>query len=416
MRIQRDIYLNRLIIRKHNGMAKAVTGIRRCGKSYLLFELFKEHLLSEGVEADHILEFSLDDLESEYLQDAHILLKEIKDKILDDKMYYVLIDEVQLVDKLKGLINSLIKIKNADIYVTGSNSKMLSSDIVTELRGRLDEVRVRPLSFSEFAKTRSEISSKTLTEYMDYGGMPRIAELETEEEKVSYLNNLNKIVYLRDVSERHSVKYPAVLENVMNTLSSSVGSLTSVTRLKNTMNTSGFKSADEETIKKYIEYLEDAFLFEKAQRYDVKGNRYTSTPQKYYMVDPGLRNSFMNFRQVEYPHLMENVIYNELRTRGYTVDVGLIEIREKDGDTYRYKQIEVDFIANKGSKRYYIQSAFSALAENKVQQEIRPFLKIKDSFKKIMVVGDDIPPHRDQYGIVTMGILEFLMNENSLDF
>lgn len=417
MQIQRDEYLNKLIEHKQNGLIKVITGVRRCGKSYLVFRLFKEHLLKEGIGKDHIIEIVLDDRRFKRLRDPDACLEYVTSKAAGPGTYYVLLDEVQLMEDFEEVLNSFLHMDNVDVYVTGSNSKFLSSDIVTQFRGRGDEIRVYPLNFREFYSSEKFASAaEAWKEYYTYGGLPFILNLEKEGDKVSYLQRLFKETYLKDIIDRHHIQNDIQLEELLNIISSSVGSLTNANKLAN-----AFKSKEKEelsapTIKRYLDYLEDAFIIEKAMRYDIKGKRYINTPYKYYFVDVGLRNARMNFRQQEENHIMENIIYNELKVRGFSVDVGIEEINEKDGSgQYSRKQTEVDFIANKGSRRYYIQSAYELSSEEKIYKEERPLKAISDSFKKIMVVKDDIMVKRDDSGIVTIGLLDFLLNKDSLD-
>ncbi len=416
MEIPRDGYLNELIIRKWNGMAKVITGIRRCGKSYLLTNLFMNHLLSEGVPRDHIIDIELDLLENKEYRVPEKLYDRILKSITDDRDYYVFLDEIQLVDDFESLVNSLLRKGNIDVYVTGSNSKMLSSDVITEFRGRGDEIMVRPLSFSEFAPAFGGDRREAWKAYMTFGGMPELFNLATEEQKSAYLKKLTDEVYLRDIKERHVLMRPAALDRIVDILSSSIGSLTNPTRLKNTMLSKGYDSIDEKTVTDYIGYLEDSFLFEESKRYDVKGNSYFDTPLKYYSMDIGLRNARLNFRQTEYTHIMENIIFNELRSRGFDVDVGIVQCRKKIDGKMTYCQLEIDFVANKGSQRFYIQSAYSLPGPEKTEQEIRPFSKVQDFFKKIVITGDDIPLSRDERGVVFMNVMDFLMDAKSLDY
>ncbi len=416
MEIPRDDYLNKLIARKWNGMAKVITGIRRCGKSYLLMELFRNHLLEEGVDYNHIINIELDILENKRYRDPEELHKRILELMLDDGEYYVFLDEIQLVHDFESLVNSLLKLKNVDVYITGSNSKMLSSDVITEFRGRGDEIMVRPLSFSEFCYGFQGETREAWKEYQIYGGMPGLHRLKSDEQKSAYLKKLIDEIYLKDIEERHNIRLPLALGNIVNSLSSAVGSLTNPTRLKNTMIQKGYGKIDEYTVTKYIGYLEDSFMYEEALRYDVKGNSYFDTPLKYYSMDIGLRNARLNFRQIEYTHIMENIIYNELRCRGFNVDVGIVKSRTHADDKLKYCQYEIDFVANKGNQKYYVQSAYSLPDSEKTEQEIRPFLKVKDSFKKIVVTGDDVPRNRDEYGIVYMNVIDFLLDKNSLDY
>ena len=414
MEIKRDRYLNRLISRERNGMTKVVTGMRRCGKSYLLFNLFKNHLLNSGVKPNHIICIALDSLEDEPLLDANKLYSAIKGSITDDDQYYVLLDEIQLVDRFEKVINSLMRISNVDIYVTGSNSKMLSSDIITEFRGRADEVRVMPLSFSEFVTAYDGTDKEAWDDYTEYGGLPEILMMKGDEQKSAYLASVLNKTYLKDIKDRYSIRIPSALDGIFDVLSSSVGSLTNPKRLRDTLRTKGFTTIDDSTVSSYIGYLEDAFLFEKSSRYDVKRRFYFDTPSKYYATDIGIRNVRLNFRQSEETHLMENVIYNELRSRGFTVDVGIVDYTETTDGKRVMKRTEIDFVANKGKIRYYIQSAYM-MDDDKRKTEIRPFLKVNDSFGKFIIVNGSSRPHVDDNGIITMGIIDFLKNDRSLE-
>ncbi len=414
MEIKRDRYLNRLISRKRNGMTKVVTGMRRCGKSYLLFNLFKNHLLSYGVRDDHIICIALDSLEDEPLLDANKLYSAIKDSITDSDQYYVLLDEIQLIDRFEKVINSLMRISNVDIYVTGSNSKMLSSDIIAEFRGRADEVRVMPLSFSEFIAAYDGTDKEAWDQYIEYGGLPEILMLDGDEQKSGYLMSVLNKTYLKDIKDRYSIRIPSALDGIFDVLSSSVGSLTNPKRVKDILRTKGFSTIDDSTVNDYIGYFEDAFLFEKSSRYDVKGRSYFDTPSKYYATDVGIRNVRLNFRQVGETHLMENVIYNELRSRGFTVDVGVVDFTETSDGKRVMKRTEIDFVANKGKIRYYIQSAYM-MDDSKRKTEIRPFLKVNDSFGKFTIVDGSMRPRVDDNGIITMGIIDFLKNDKSLE-
>lgn len=416
MIIPRDRYLDRLIARKHNGKPKVITGVRRCGKSYLLFNLFRNHLLQSGIDESHIITIALDSRENEEYRDVGILHKRILSLIADQSMHYVLLDEIQLAVGFESMINSLIRNENLDIYVTGSNSKFLSSDIMTEFRGRGDEVNVRPLSFSEFVSVYEGDKGDALAEYMDYGGLPELVMMKTDEQKAAYLKSLMETTYLKDIIERNEIRLPYLLENLVNVLSSTACSLVNPTKIKDTMVSSGYKSADEDTIVKYIGYLADAFLFEKAVRYDIKGRKYIGALEKYYPVDQGISNARLNFRQTsDRPHIMENVIYNELRSRGFDVDIGVVKFtRTKDGKMTNIAA-EVDFIARKGSRATYIQSAYRIDDPDKKEQELRSLLKINDSFKKVMIIGDSMKPNMDENGILFIGLMQFLSDENSLN-
>ena len=415
MRIKRDLYLNRLISRKNNGLIKIVTGVRRCGKSYLLFELFHEYLLDNGVDESHIIEVALDDRTNKRLRDPDNMLDYIKNMIQDKDTYYIILDEVQLLDEFEDVLNSLLHIRNADVYVTGSNSRFLSSDVITEFRGRGDEIRVHPLSFREYTSAYQGSVDEAWEEYYTYGGLPLILTRKEDEEKSEYLISLFQKVYLSDIVERHRIANTEELNELVDILSSSIGSLTNPLKLSNTFKSMKGKFISDKTINQYIDHLLDAFLVSKAVRYDIKGKKYINSPAKYYFEDVGLRNARLNFRQTEENHIMENIIYNELRIRGYRVDVGVIEKYEKDesGKTIR-KVLEVDFIATKGSEKYYLQSAFALPTPEKQAQEERPLALIGDSFKKIIIVKDNIKLRRNETGIVTMGIRQFLLDEDSL--
>jgi predicted AAA+ superfamily ATPase len=417
MEIQRDIYLQRLIHRKENGMVKVITGIRRCGKSYLLFHLFFNYLISIGVDESHVIRIALDDERYEELHSRKVLGEYVRSRMQDSDMYYLFLDEIQNVEEFEKLLNGLNRVENLDIYVTGSNSKFLSSDILTEFRGRGDEVRLFPLSFSEFYSVFSGTKTEAWNLYSVYGGMPQIVSQRKEEQKVTFLKNLFAKVYLDDIISRNHLRGDRIMDALADVLASSVGSLTNPSKLANTFISHGFKNVSDKTISSYIEYLSDAFLISKAVRYDVKGRKYISSPYKYYYCDVGLRNARLEFRQYEETHLMENIIYNELLIRGYSVDVGVIthDVKNVEGKISR-KQLEVDFIANQGSKRYYIQSAFAIPDREKMEQEQASLTRIPDSFRKIIIVGSEIPLWHNEEGITIMNIYDFLLNINSLDF
>ncbi len=425
MEIRRDLYLNKLIKRKNNGLIKVVTGIRRCGKSYLLNNLFYNHLIESGVAADHIIRFAFDSADDLYLigeslikiekekrgVDPEKFMAYIRSQIVDNRMYYLLLDEIQLLDCFETVLNGYLRKDNMDVFVTGSNAKLLSKDIITQFAGRGDEVHMYPLSFAEFMTIYKGDKYAGLEEYMLYGGIPIVVLREDANEKASTLENLFTEIYLRDITQRNRVKNIGELEDLLNILSSSIGSLTNPEKLKNTFKSVKKSKITSQTIKKYIDYFEDSFLIESALRYDIKGKSYIETPKKYYFSDLGLRNARINFRQFEPTHSMENVIYNELKMRGYNVDVGVIATTEKnhEGKVVR-KQLEVDFVCNLGSSRYYIQSAYSLPDETKRTQEIRPFRKIDDSFKKIVITKDFVHPYYDDYGILTVNIYDFLLD------
>ena len=416
MDIKRDKYLNDLINRMHNGMIKVVTGIRRCGKSYLLFNIFKNYLLEHGVAASHIITIELDQRKNKKYRDPDTILDYIESLIEDDEQYYIMLDEVQMLQEFEEVLNSLLHIRNADIYVTGSNSKFLSKDVITEFRGRGDEIHIYPLTFKEFMEAYDGDMYRGWAEYVVYGGLPLTVTMKTEEQKISYLTNLFKETYLKDIIERHHIEKTQELEDLVNILASAIGSLTNPPKIEATFKRAIQSTISLNTIRQYIEYLEDAFIINKANRYNVKGRKYIGTPLKYYFEDVGLRNARLGFRQVEETHLMENIIYNELRSRGYTVDVGVVEKRGTDENGKEYKnQLEIDFVANLGSKRYYIQSAFSMPTEEKRIQEKASLVNVNDSFKKIIVVKDVVNVTRDEDGITTMSIYDFLLKENSLE-
>ena len=409
--IKRDIYLNKLINRKENGMIKVVTGIRRSGKSYLLDPIFKNYLIANGVNEDHIIKLDLEDRKNKIYLNPDVLDEYIRSLIIDKKMYYIILDEIQNVSDFESVLNGFLHIENVDVYVTGSNSKFLSSDIITEFRGRGDEVRVYPLSFKEFVSAFKGSQDEAWSEYLVYGGMPYILSKKTDEEKSSYLRNLFETTYLKDIIERNNIGREDVLNSLVNVLSSSVGSLTNPTKLANTFVSNMIKDVNVQTIISYINYLLDSFLINKVEKYDIKGKKYISTPSKYYFTDIGLRNARINFRQLEEDHLMENIIYNELLVRGYNVDVGIVKIREKN----KRKQLEVDFICNQSYKRYYIQCTLHLEEREKTIQEEKPLLNIGDEFKKIIIVKDNIKHWYTEEGILVIGIQEFLLNLDSLD-
>ena len=409
--IQRDLYLNKIINRRENGLIKIITGIRRCGKSYLLDPLFKNYLLADGVKEDHIIKLELDRVENEKYRDSKALNEYIRSLIKDKDMYYVILDEIQLVKGFEFVLNGLLYEKNIDVYVTGSNSKFLSSDIITEFRGRGDQIKVNPLSFAEFLSAFNGDKYEAWNEYVTYGGMPLILSKKNDEEKSQYLKELFEQTYIKDIVERNNIQRIDILDSLINMLASSVGSLTNPQKLFDTFKSNGEKELSLNTINSYIADIEDSFIVNKSTRYDIKGKKYIQTPQKYYFSDIGLRNARLNFRQQEENHLMENIIYNELLIRGYNVDVGVVEVREEG----KRKQLEVDFVCNLGNKRYYIQSALNLDTKEKTIQESRSLNNIGDSFKKIIVVKDNIKLWRTDDGIVIMGIQEFLLNKDSLD-
>ena len=415
MEIKRDYYLNKLIQKKQNQLIKIVTGIRRCGKSYLLDPIFKNYLLENGVDSDHIIKLELDSIENMEYLDPKKLYDYVMGKVIDDKTYYILLDEIQKVENFESVLNSFLRKKNLDVYVTGSNSKFLSSDIVTEFRGRGDEIRVYPLSFSEFMSIYKGNSIEGFDEYILYGGLPLIATFKTAEEKIGYLSYQCDNVYINDVIERNDIRNDAELRTLIEVISSSIGSLINPTKLFNTFVSKGNKNITTKTIALYLKYLEEAFLVEKAKRYDIKGKKYIETPAKYYFVDIGIRNSLINFRQIEKNHIMENILFTELKKRGFNVDIGVVEKRQSNGNGKKeYKQLEIDFVVNKGSEKYYIQSAYNIMDDDKRSQELQSLLSVDDSFKKIVVVYDHFIKWQDEHGIIYMSIYDFLLNENSL--
>ena len=430
MEIRRDYYLNKLINRKNNGQIKVITGIRRCGKSYLLNNLFYRHLLESGVRKDHIIRFAFDSADDLVLigesliqiekekrgVDPEKFMAYIRSQIRDEEMYYLLLDEVQMMDCFEAVLNGYLRKENVDVFVTGSNARLLSKDIATEFAGRGDEVHMHPLSFAEFMSVYKGDKYMGLSEYMLYGGIPVVVLKETADDKASTLQNLFSEIYLRDILKRNRIKNIDELGELLNILSSAIGSLTNPEKLKNTFRTVKKSKINATTIKKYLDYFEDSFLIDAAYRYDIKGKSYIGTPMKYYFSDLGLRNTRINFRQFEQTHAMENVIYNELRMRGYNVDVGVVPATQKNaGGKIVRQQLEVDFVCNLGSRRYYIQSAYSLPDEEKRAQEIRPFTRIDDSFKKIVVTKDIVPTHYDEHGILTMNIYDFLLDADSLE-
>ena len=416
MEIKRDRYLNLLISKKHNGLIKVITGMRRCGKSYLLFTLFKDYLLSEGIEKSHIIEIAFDAYENKQYRDPDVLYPYLKEQIKDDGMYYVLLDEVQLLGEFEAILNSLTRMKNVDVYVTGSNARFLSKDVITEFRGRGDEVHMYPLSFAEFMSVYPGTKQDGWNEYMLYGGLPLVLSFTTPDQKIAFLKSLFEETYISDIVGRHSIRNKAELEELLNILSSAIGSLTNPEKLAATFRSAKNKKISSNTIKKYIDYLCDSFLIDSAVRYDVKGKKYIDTPVKYYFTDMGLRNARLNFRQLEETHSMENIIFNELKIRGFNVDVGVIiqyDTNEK-GNSIR-KQLEIDFVCNKGSKRYYIQSAYAIPDQAKMEQEQRSLMLTGDFFKRIIITKDTPAPYYNENGVLIMSVYDFLLNENSLD-
>lgn len=417
MEIKRNHYLNILISKKNNGLIKVITGMRRCGKSYLLFTLFKEYLLKEGVDEKHIIEIAFDTFENKHLRDPYVLYPYLKEQIKDESMYYVLLDEVQLLEDFESILNSLIRMKNVDVYVTGSNARFLSKDVITEFRGRGDEVHMYPLSFAEFMSVYKGAKQDGWNEYMLYGGIPLVLDFSTPDQKITFLKTLFEETYISDIVGRHHIRNKAELEELLNILSSAIGSLTNPVKLSATFQSVKKKNISNVTIKRYIDYLCDAYLIDSAIRYDVKGRKYIDTPVKYYFTDMGLRNARLNFRQIEETHSMENIIFNELKMRGFNVDVGVIMqygTNEK-GNSVR-KQLEIDFVCNKGSKRYYIQSAYAIPDQAKMEQEQRPLMLTGDFFKRMIITKDTPAPYYNESGVLIMSVYDFLLNENSLDY
>ena len=416
MEIRRDIYLNKLISKKHNGLIKVVTGMRRCGKSYLLFNLFKEHLIEEGIGKDHIIEIAFDSFENKKYRDPEVLYPYLMERLADDAMYYILLDEVQLLGDFESILNSLGRKKNVDVYVTGSNAKFLSKDVITEFRGRGDEVHMYPLTFLEFMSVYKGERSEGWRDYVLFGGIPLVLGFETADQKSDFLKSLFEETYISDIIGRNNIRNKAELEELINILSSAIGSLTNPSKLSATFKSIKNKTISKDTIIKYIDYLKDSFLIDSAIRYDIKGKKYISTPSKYYFTDQGLRNARLNFRQVEETHVMENIIFNELKVRGFNVDVGVVVMNEvdKSGKKIR-KQLEVDFVCNKGSKRYYIQSAYAIPDAEKMKQEQRSLINTGDGFKKIIITKDAVAPLYNDEGVLMMNVYDFLLNQDSMD-
>lgn len=416
MIIHRPHYLNKLIDCRHNGMIKIVTGIRRCGKSFLLFTLFSDWLKNQGVSSQHIIQIDLEDRRNKALRNPDALLDFIDSQIKDDSMHYVMIDEVQMVPEFEDVLNSYLKIPNVDVYATGSNARFLSKDVITTFRGRSFEIKVYPLSFKEFFSAYHGSEKEAFDEYMTFGGMPQILSFSNSEMKSEYLKNLYTETYLRDIKERYQIKNDEDMDNLLDVISSAIGSLTNPAKLANTFKTVKKEKISRNTVCSYLEYICESFLAEKASRYDVKGKKYLDTPYKFYFTDLGLRNARLNFRQLEPSHMMENIIYNELRIRGFNVDVGVVPIvkRNADGKQERVR-LEIDFVCNKGSQKYYVQSAYQMLDELKIKQEEASLRNVDDSFKKIIIVADNIIIRRNETGITTMSIYEFLLKENSLE-
>lgn len=416
MKIGRDVYLNKLISKRHNGLIKVVTGMRRCGKSYLLFNLFKEYLVNEGVAENHIIEIAFDSFENKRYRDPEVLFPYIMEKMSDERMYYVLLDEVQMLDDFESVLNSLGRKQNVDVYVTGSNAEFLSKDIITEFRGRGDEVHMYPLTFGEFMSVYDGDKQEGWRDYVLFGGIPLVLGFETADQKSDFLKSLFEETYISDITGRNNIRNKAELEELLNILSSAIGSLTNPSKLSATFKSVKNKSISKDTIIKYIDYLRDSFLIDSAIRYDIKGKKYINTPSKYYFTDLGLRNARLNFRQVEETHVMENIIFNELKVRGYNVDVGVVVMNEvdKNGKKIR-KQLEVDFVCNKGSKRFYIQSAYALPDKEKMEQEQRSLVNTGDGFKKIIITKDAVAPLYNEEGILVMSVYDFLLNPDSME-
>ena len=414
--IERKKYLDELVSLQNNGMIKVITGMRRCGKSYLLFEIFTSYLENNGIAPDHIIKVDLEDFKNRAMRNPDNLYAYVESRVIDEGMYYILLDEVQMLDSFEDVLNGFLKMRNVDIYVTGSNAKFLSKDIITEFRGRGFEVKMYPLSFSEYMSAYSGSVQAGFNEYMLYGGLPQILSYHSEEQKVRFLKTLFDETYSKDSKDRHNIRKDDDLEELINIMASGIGALTNPNKLANTFRSEKKSAISYDTVKDYIDYLCDSFLIEKSTRYDIKGKRYVNSPYKYYFMDLGLRNARINFRQSEKSHLMENVVYNELRVRGFNVDVGVVPVivRDKDGKQQRFG-FEVDFICNLGSRRYYIQSAYRMESEEKIDQERASLLKVDDSFKKIIIIGEESPVIRDEAGITTISIYDFLLKDNSLE-
>lgn len=408
MIVRRDKYLDELIGWKHTDLIKIVTGIRRCGKSFLLFTLFHQHLLETGTDEDHIIEIALDDISNEELRKPFKMLAYVKERVKDKGQYYLIIDEVQLLDRFVDVLNSFMHMSNVDVYVTGSNSRFLSKDVATEFRGRGMEIHIYPLSFAELYVAVGGDKNELWKRYYTYGGLPYLAVLNDNAQRSEYLMRLNQTLYLRDIIERNKIANEEAFTDLMNVMASGIGAPCNPNKIANTFKTVRKETLAPHTIANYLSYMEDAFIIEKSIRYDIKGRKYIGTLAKYYFQDVGLRNALLNFRQVEETHIMENIIYNELRSRGYSVDVGMIEARTA---TER-RQLEVDFVANKGDKRYYIQSAFALPNEEKREQELASLKRINDSFKKVIIMRDDISPYHDENGVLIMGLMDFLLGTN----
>lgn len=415
-RIERKKYLDELVSLRHNGMIKIITGMRRCGKSYLLFELFTSYLEGSGVAPDHIIKVDLEDYKNRAMRDPDRLYAYVESRMADDGMYYILLDEVQMLDRFEEVLNGFLRMRNADVYATGSNARFLSKDIITEFRGRGFEVKMYPLSFGEYMSVYPGTVQAGFNEYMLYGGLPQILSYGSEEQKVRFLKTLFDETYIRDIKERYDIRKDDDLEELINIMASGIGALTNPNKLANTFRSEKRSAISYDTVKDYIDYLCDSFLVEKSTRYDIKGKRYVNSPYKYYFMDLGLRNARINFRQSERSHLMENLVYNELRIRGFNVDVGVVPVVTKGEDGRQQRaSLEVDFICNLGSRRYYIQSAYRMESEEKLRQERASLLRVDDSFKKIIILGEECPVTRDESGITTIGIYDFLLKDNSLE-
>lgn len=410
--IRRDDYLKQLISAKSNGLIKIITGIRRCGKSFLLDPIFTDYLKGIDVDENHIIKINFDERKNARYLNPDTLDSYLRKKVEDDKTYYFLLDEIQLVDNFESVLNGLLHLKNVDIYVTGSNSKFLSSDIVTEFRGRGTQIKVYPLSFKEYLSTFNGNKEEAFASYIIYGGMPQICSLKLEKEKAKYLKELFDLTYTKDIIDRNNIKKDDIFESLIDFLASSIGSLTNPSKITNTFISNGYKGLSKNTIIQYLSYLLDSFLVEKVMRFDIKGKKYISSPSKYYFADVGLRNARLNFRQLEENHIMENVIYLELARRGFNVDVGVVEINESN----KRKQLEIDFVCNQGNKRYYIQSALNLETREKTIQEVRPFINISDGFKKVIIVKGEVTPWYTEEGILVVGMINFLTNSSCLDF
>ncbi len=416
IRIERKKYLDELISLRHNGMIKVITGMRRCGKSYLLFELFASWLEKAGIASDHIIKVDLEDYKNREMRNPDNLYAFVESRIADDSMHYLLLDEVQMLDHFEDVLNGFLRMRNVDVYVTGSNARFLSKDIVTEFRGRGFEVKMYPLSFSEYMSAYQGSVQAGLNEFMLYGGLPQILSYNTEEQKIKFLKSLFDETYIKDIKDRYGIRKDDDLEELINIMASGIGALTNPSKLANTFRSEKKSGISYDTVKEYIDYLCDSFLVEKSTRYDIKGKRYVNSPYKYYFMDLGLRNARINFRQSERSHLMENMVYNELRIRGFNVDVGVVPVvRTDENGRQQRSSLEVDFVCNLGSRRYYIQSAYRMESDEKVRQERASLLRVDDSFKKIIVLGEEGPVTRDEAGITTIGIYDFLLKDNSLE-